>query len=163
MVPYARLDHFSQVLSIHKNRNSGALHLCPCCGSGSNLSNLCVGVCRVPHRRKLRTWKRGNGSMLTASWLQSHMVVDNTCTVVLTRLQPFKSSAKATMLVLTIRNVYVRHEQVCDRNYVILLHNYGDLCYRLHIYLLTRLLFIHRALSFSFYTQLTPTHLSTHR
>ncbi len=77
MVPYARLDHFSQVLGIPKNRNLVALHLRPCCGSGSNLSNHCVGVCCVPHTRKLRTWKtttNGNGSMLTTSWLQSHTV-----------------------------------------------------------------------------------------
>jgi hypothetical protein len=33
----------------------------------------------------------------------------------------------------------VGHERVWDRNYVILLHSYGDLCYRLHIYFLTLL------------------------
>jgi hypothetical protein len=33
----------------------------------------------------------------------------------------------------------VSHERVWDRNYVILLHSYGDLCYRLHIYFLTPL------------------------
>jgi hypothetical protein len=47
----------------------------------------------------------------------------------------------------------VKHKRVWDRNYVILLHSYGDLCYRLHIYFLTLMLSIHRALSLSFYTQ----------
>ncbi len=65
--------------------------------------------CRMPHTRKLRTWKTANGndSMLTDSWLPSHTIVTivgNTCTVALTRLHPVKSSTRATVLVLAIRN-----------------------------------------------------------
>jgi hypothetical protein len=118
VVPYARLNQFSQVLGIRKNWNWGAyIHARPCCGGGSNLWNLCVGVCRMPHTRKLRAWKtaNGNGSMLTASRLPSHTIVGNTCAVALTGLHPFKSSARATVLVLAITLRVLVYNQEVER------------------------------------------------
>ncbi len=58
----------------------------------------------VCHTLNVKT-PNGNGSMLTASWLPSRTIVGNTCTVTLTGLHPFKSSARATVPVLAIRNV----------------------------------------------------------
>ncbi len=104
MVPSARLDQFSQVPGTRKNWNLGAyIHVLVVAVAQTCETSAWVSV--VCHtQEKYERWKtgNGNGSMLTASWLPSHKIVGNTCTVALTRLHPFKSSARATVLVLAI-------------------------------------------------------------